>query len=76
MYGQRPTGNRRSGQPDYFKVDIFDGNADIFIIDAENMEFVMDTLHRQEDSGAMEGHKASPGRQCQAGTPDLRLCQP
>ena len=46
---------------DYFKVDIFDGNADIFIIDAENMEFVMDTLHRQEDSGAMEGHKAKKG---------------
>ncbi len=29
----------------YFEVDIFDGNANVFIIDPENMEYVMDTVH-------------------------------
>lgn len=46
---------------DYFKVDIFDGNADIFIIDAQNMELIMDTLHKQGDSGALEGHEIKKG---------------
>lgn len=30
---------------DFFKVDIFDGNANIFIIDPHNMAYVMDTVH-------------------------------
>lgn len=29
----------------YFEVNIFDGNANVFIIDPENMEYVMDTMH-------------------------------
>lgn len=46
---------------DYFKVDIFDGNADIFIVDTQNMEFIMDTLHGQGESDAFEGHKIKRG---------------
>lgn len=46
---------------DYFKVDIFDGNADIFIVDTQNMEFIMDTLHGQGEPGAFEGHKIKRG---------------
>ncbi len=46
---------------DYFKVDIFDGNADVFIVDTQNMEFIMDTLHRQDRSDAFEGHKIKKG---------------
>lgn len=45
----------------YFKVDIFDGNADIFIVDTKNMEFIMDTLHSRGGSGALEGHKIKKG---------------
>lgn len=29
----------------YFKVNIFDGNANIFIIDPQNMAYIMDTVH-------------------------------
>lgn len=48
--------------PEYFKVDVFDGNADIFIVDTRNMEFIMDTLHgRTENTGALEGHKIKKG---------------
>lgn len=47
---------------DYFEVDIFDGNADIFIVDAQNMEFIMDTLHgRAADADALKGHKIKKG---------------
>lgn len=47
---------------DYFKVDIFDGNADVFIVDTKNMQFIMDTLHGQaENTGALEGHKIKEG---------------
>lgn len=46
---------------DYFKVDIFDGNADIFIVDTQNMEFIMDTLHGQGESNVFEGHKIKRG---------------
>ena len=46
---------------DYFKVDIFDGNADIFIVDTQNMEFIMDTFHGQGESDAFEGHKIKRG---------------
>lgn len=46
---------------DYFKVDIFDGNADIFIVDTQNMEFIMDTLHGQGEPNAFEGHKIKRG---------------
>lgn len=46
---------------DYFRVDIFDGNADVFIIDTQNMEMIMDTLHRQGDTGALEGHQIKKG---------------
>lgn len=47
---------------DYFKVDIFDGNADIFIVDTRNMEFIMDTLHGQtQNVGGMEGRKIRKG---------------
>lgn len=46
---------------DYFKVDIFDGNADIFIVDTKNMEFIMDTLHSQGKSDVSESHKIKKG---------------
>ncbi len=46
---------------DYFEVDIFDGNADIFILDAQNMEFIMDTLHGEGESAALEGHTIKKG---------------
>lgn len=47
---------------DYFKVDIFDGNADIFIIDTQNREFIMDTLHGHTQSKeALEGRKIKKG---------------
>lgn len=47
---------------DYFEVDIFDGHADIFIVDAQNMEFIMDTLHGQAQSAdALQGHKIKNG---------------
>lgn len=47
---------------EYFKVDIFDGNADIFIVDTRNMEFIMDTLHgRAESDGALREHKIKKG---------------
>lgn len=48
--------------PGHFKVDIFEGNADIFIVDTRNMEFIMDTLHgRAENTGALKGHKIKKG---------------
>lgn len=47
---------------DYFKVGIFDGSADIFIVDARNREFIMDTLHgKKESADALEGHKIKKG---------------
>lgn len=47
---------------DYFKVDIFDGNADIFIVDTRNMELIMDTLHGQTESdSALKEHKIKKG---------------
>lgn len=47
---------------EYFKVDIFDGNADVFIVDIRNMEFIMDTLHGQkENAGVLESHKIKKG---------------
>lgn len=46
---------------DYFKVDIFDGNADVYIVDTRNMEFIMDTLHKQEKPDALEEHKIKSG---------------
>lgn len=29
----------------YFEVNIFDGNANIYIIDTQNMDYIMDTVH-------------------------------
>lgn len=47
---------------DHFEVDIFDGNADIFIVDTQNMDFIMDTLHNgAENSDAMSGHQIKKG---------------
>ncbi len=47
---------------DYFEVEIFDGNADIFIVDTRNMEFIMDTLHgHTRSSDALEGRKIKKG---------------
>ena len=47
---------------DYFEVEIFDGNADIFIVDTRNMEFIMDTLHgHTKSSDALEGRKIKKG---------------
>lgn len=47
---------------EYFEVNIFDGNADIFIVDTQNMEYIMDTLNGQLDStSAVEGHPVKEG---------------
>lgn len=46
---------------DYFKVDIFDGNAEIFIVDDQNTELIMDTLHKRGKSDALEEHKIKKG---------------
>lgn len=47
---------------DYFEVGIFDGNADVFIVDIRNMEFIMDTLHGQtQSSDSLEGRKIKKG---------------
>ncbi|MXP75032.1 diguanylate cyclase [Lachnospiraceae bacterium WCA-9-b2] len=46
----------------YFEVDIFDGNADIFIVDTKNREFIMDTLHGgTEKDYASKAHKIKKG---------------
>lgn len=47
---------------DYFEVNIFDGNANIFIVDAQNQEYIMDTLHGQIENGAsLENHQIKKG---------------
>ena len=47
---------------DYFEVNIFDGNAEVFLVDAQNRELIMDTLHgEKEKAGALEGHKIKKG---------------
>lgn len=47
---------------DYFEVDIFDGKADIFIVDTRNMELIMDTLHgKAKHADAMTGHRIKKG---------------
>ena len=47
---------------DYFEVDIFDGNADIFIVDTVNREFIMDTLHGwKENADASQENKIKEG---------------
>lgn len=46
----------------YFKVDIFDGNANVFIIDPKNMAYVMDTAHdRMKDIHALENFPIKKG---------------
>lgn len=45
----------------YFEVNIFDGNASIYIIDTKNMDYIMDTVHGQaihalEDYPIKEGY--------------------
>lgn len=47
---------------DCFEVDIFDGKADIFIVDTRNMELIMDTLHgKTKHEDAMTGHRIKKG---------------
>lgn len=47
---------------DRFEIDIFDGNADVFIVDTQNMDFIMDTLHNgSENTDAMSGHQIKKG---------------
>lgn len=46
----------------YFKVDIFDGNANVFVIDPKNMSYVMDTAHeRMKDIHALENFPIKKG---------------
>lgn len=46
----------------YFEVNIFDGNANIFIIDSENAEYVMDTVNNQvEDISESENIQIKKG---------------
>lgn len=47
---------------DFMEVDTFDGNADLFIVDVQNMSFIMDTLHGDiKSSGSMSGRKIKKG---------------
>lgn len=47
---------------EYFEVNIFDGNADIFIVDAQNREYIMNTLHGQMENGsALESYQIKKG---------------
>ncbi len=55
---------------DHMEVDIFDGNADIFIVDTKNMDLIMDTLH----SGT-ETPDALHGRQIKKGYSEEQLIQ-
>lgn len=44
------------------EVDTFDGTSGLFIIDAQNMDFIMDTLHSKSDnSHALQGQKIKKG---------------
>lgn len=46
----------------YFKVNIFDGNANVFIIDPQNMTYVMDTVHdRVENIHELENFPIKKG---------------
>lgn len=55
---------------DYLEVDIFDGGAEIFIVDTENMDLIMDTLHREPGTS-----DALHGRQIKKGYSEERLVQ-
>lgn len=47
---------------DHMEVDIFDGNADIFIVDTKNMDMIMDTLHSgTETPDALHGRQIKKG---------------
>lgn len=47
---------------DYFNIDVFDGKADFYIMDPENMNLVLDTLHGHPGhSDATEGHHIKEG---------------
>lgn len=46
----------------HIEVDVFDGTSGLFIVDTENMDFIMDTLHsKTETSDAMQGRKIKKG---------------
>ncbi len=47
---------------DYIEVDTFDGTSGLFIVDAQNMDFIMDTLHSGiNTSDALHGRQIKKG---------------
>ncbi|MCI9582461.1 MAG: GGDEF domain-containing protein [Clostridium sp.] len=56
--------------PNYVEVNIMDGNADLFIVDIKNKQFIMDTLHSTRGTS-----ESFHGRELKKGFPENQITQ-